>query len=88
MLDTTSYANSIKHQSFKMILDALDEVAPGHTIYAKGMDTTIEALEIDSVETMELVCHLEETIGSSFSNQKLSRVRRIRDLASLIEMAN
>ena len=74
-------------QTFKMILAAIDEVAPGHAVHAKGMDTTIHDLEIDSVATMELVSSLEESVGSSIPDEELARVRRIGDLATLVATA-
>ena len=69
-----------------LLREAIDEVAPGrsHKLDARGLDTRMRDLELDSVQAMELVGVVEERLDVSFPEEDLARLDRLADLAALI----
>ncbi len=69
-----------------MIHAALLEVAPDRVAELPPLATslTIEALELDSVTTMEMIGVLEERLDSTFPDEELPKVNTLGDIVSLI----
>lgn len=72
-----------------MIRSALAEVAPerGDDFASLASDMTIEALDLDSVTTMEMVGVLEEELDTTFPDEALPKVQTLGDIVALIQGA-
>ena len=45
-----------------------------------GLGTTLEALGLDSLDTLDLVSRLEDALGVVVSNEQLARIRTLGDI--------
>ena len=72
-----------------LVTEALDEVAPGWNkdVSEVRLDLHMKDLSINSVELMEMVGHIEETLEVTFPDEDLARVSSLGDLAGLIRKA-
>lgn len=72
-----------------LLAEALESVAPGRSdrLDARGLDTEISALGIDSVTTMEMVGFVEEKLDVTFPDEDLAQVSSMRHLANLVTAA-
>ncbi len=71
-------------QIIDLIRKALTEVAPGRDFSDLAEETKIETLGLDSIATMEMVGFIEEEIDTTFADEELAKVSKVRDLAGLI----
>ncbi len=73
-------------QILGLIQEALFEVAPKRTADFTdiALSTTIDALALDSIATMEMVGFLEDKVDTTFPDEALSTVSSLNDLATLV----
>lgn len=73
-------------QILALIREALTSVAPQKKAdFAKAdLKTSIKALGLDSIATMEMVGVLEEKVGATFPDEDLATVASLGDLATLV----
>jgi acyl carrier protein len=69
-----------------LIQNALFEVAPTRKeAFAKiTLETRIDALQLDSIATMEMVGYVEDHLETTFEEDQLARVATVGDLAKII----
>ena len=73
-------------QIVELIREALFEVAPKRKaeFAAISMDTRIDALQLDSIATMEMVGFIEDRQATTFEEDQLARVQTVGDLGRII----
>jgi acyl carrier protein len=45
-----------------------------------GLGTSLEVLGLDSLDTIDLVNRLEETLGVAVTNEQMARIRTLEDI--------
>jgi len=70
-----------------IIKEALNEVAPAKKAEFENItaDTTIDSLGLDSIARMEMVGAIEESVDMTFADEQLTEIRKIGDLAALVQ---
>jgi acyl carrier protein len=68
----------------KLFKEAAFEVS-GRTLDTLTLDTPLAELALDSVLVLEIVSHVEQSLGIRFDDEDLSRLTTMRDLGALIE---
>ena len=69
--------------------EAVTEVAPARStdLDRLTLDVKVRDLEMDSVETMEMIGVIEEELGIVFGDEDLATVVKFSDLAELMRRA-
>ena len=70
----------------KLFKEAALEVS-GRRLDDLTLDTPLADLALDSVLVLEVVSHVEQSLGVRFEDEDLSRIQTMRDLGALIQKA-
>ena len=72
-----------------LVREAVTEVAPARSAALEKLtlELNIRDLEMDSVETMEMIGVIEEELGIVFGDEQLAQVVKFSDLAELMRRA-
>ena len=70
----------------KLFQEAALEVS-GRKLDDLTLDTPLAELALDSVLVLEVVSHVETSLGIRFDDEDLSRIQTMRDLGALIQKA-
>jgi acyl carrier protein len=70
----------------KLFQEAALEVS-GRRLDDLTLDTPLADLALDSVLVLEVVSHVEQSLGIRFDDEDLSRIQTMRDLGELIQKA-
>ena len=69
----------------KLISEAIESVTSTQiTIHPETLDRGMADIGLDSVASLEVIGHIEDRLGVDFPEDRLARVRTIRDLVALI----
>lgn len=73
-------------QATELVGRAFGEVLPNVQVdlSTTNAESEIQALGLDSAQSLELAGFLEERLGCEFSEYELARVRTLRDLIALV----